>query len=334
MTSTLTTPQTSFVVPAELEAGSPPEARGIPRDRVRLMTVGDGIGHTTFDQIGDFLSPGDLLVVNTSATVPAAVDGWLNAQRVTVHFSSPLDDGSWTVEIRHADRTGPMTDARTHDVVAIPERSLILLEPYPDPTARRLWRVDAGTDVVEYLMRRGRPISYKHSTAPRSLSDYQTVFAQDPGSAEMPSAGRPFSDRLVTRLVSMGISFAPITLHCAVSSLEAGEAPLPERFEVSPATARAVNRTIVSGGAVIAVGTTAARSRRSQIATGWYGRARVDRARHRCDPAGACRRRLDNRLARPRRVAPAALGGGRGRGARRARLQRGSKARLHVARVR
>ena len=89
---------------------------------------------------------------------------------------------------------------------------------------------------------------------------YQTVFADEPGSAEMPSAGRPFSTAMVTRLVSKGVGFAALTLHTGLSSLEAGEAPLPERFRVPGSTAALVTATRAAGGRVVAVGTTAARA--------------------------------------------------------------------------
>jgi S-adenosylmethionine:tRNA ribosyltransferase-isomerase len=111
-----------------------------------------------------------------------------------------------------------------------------------------------------YLRRHGRPISYGYLSRRWPLADYQTVFGRHPGSAEMPSAGRPFSTGLVTDLISRGVAFAPITLHTGVSSQEAGEPPQPERFEVPAATARLVNASRQAGGRVIAVGTTVTRA--------------------------------------------------------------------------
>jgi S-adenosylmethionine:tRNA ribosyltransferase-isomerase len=92
------------------------------------------------------------------------------------------------------------------------------------------------------------------------LADYQTVFAREPGSAEMPSAGRPFTAQLVTDLITRGVAVAPIVLHTGVSSQEPGEPPQPERFRVPEATARLVNSTRQAGGRVIAVGTTVTRA--------------------------------------------------------------------------
>jgi S-adenosylmethionine:tRNA ribosyltransferase-isomerase len=76
----------------------------------------------------------------------------------------------------------------------------------------------------------------------------------------MPSAARPFSAELVADLVAGGVHFAPVTLHCGVSSLEAGESPYPERYRVPSGTARLVNAARRGGGRVIAVGTTAVRA--------------------------------------------------------------------------
>jgi S-adenosylmethionine:tRNA ribosyltransferase-isomerase len=76
----------------------------------------------------------------------------------------------------------------------------------------------------------------------------------------MPSAARPFSPQLVTRLVARGITITPLILHTGVSSLEGDEDPYPEPYDVPPATARLVELTRRHGGRVIAVGTTVVRA--------------------------------------------------------------------------
>ena len=91
------------------------------------------------------------------------------------------------------------------------------------------------------------------------------MFGRRPGSAEIPSAGRPFTAELVTRLVAGGVMVAPVTLHTGVSSQEAGEAPQPERFEVPAPTAAVVNAARAGGGRVIAVGTTVTRALESAV---------------------------------------------------------------------
>jgi len=258
----------NFTLPPELSATEPPEARGLDRDEVRLLVAApNGFSHAHFRDLARFLEPGDLVVVNTSATVAAAVDGIRACHEpIVVHFSSPLEDGMWVIELRRRDGTGPVRDAVVGETVGLPGGvSAMLLAPYPDADrylGSRLWRarisIEGPTDA--YLGWFGRPITYNYLRGQWPLSDYQTVFSRDPGSAEMPSAARPFTDALVTELAVRGITIAPITLHAGVSSLEAGEPPLPERFRVPSATARQVAHTRRYGGNVIAVGTTVARA--------------------------------------------------------------------------
>ena len=249
-------------------ATEPPEAHGLDRDEVRLLIAGDGaIRHARFRELPRFLRRGDLLVVNGSATLPAAIDGSRgDGSDVVVHFSTALDDGSWVVEVRPPGRaTGPVGDARQGELVVLAGGAeLRLLASYPAAVAAptRLWRasVSVADGVVPMLDRHGRPIAYAYVEGRWPLAAYQTVFARHPGSAEMPSAGRPFTRRLVAQLLAAGIEIAPVLLHTGVSSLEAGEPPLPERFEVGVATAKRIEAAHRARRRVIAVGTTAARA--------------------------------------------------------------------------
>ena len=227
----------TFELPAGLEATAPPAAR----DGVRLLVARPGgIEHARFTDLGTFLAPGDLLVVNTSGTLAAAIDGTRHDGRaVTVHFATELDDGSWVVEVRPArGATGPVRDSRLGDVITLADDVRVTLAgPHPGGQIR-LWRASVGVEggVVAYLQRRGRPVRYAYVPVSFPLADYQTVFAREPGSAEMPSAGRPFTTELVTDLVTRGIGVAPITLHTGVSSQDPGEPPQPERYAVPEAT--------------------------------------------------------------------------------------------------
>jgi S-adenosylmethionine:tRNA ribosyltransferase-isomerase len=252
-----------FVVPPELEATRPPETRGIRRDHVRLM-VSDGneIRHRVFHDLASELRSGDLVVVNNSATLPASVviDGDL-----VVHFSTVLPGGLHVVEIRRLAGANSLPHEHPHaSELQLPGGGLIeLLTPYPaDATSRRLWvaAADLGRPLVDYLETWGRPIRYRHTDGPYPLEAYQTIFARVPGSAEMPSAGRPFTDRLLTALAATGVAVAPLTLHTGVSSLEAGELPYPEWFAIPESTAALVNHTRANGGRVVAVGTTVVRA--------------------------------------------------------------------------
>jgi S-adenosylmethionine:tRNA ribosyltransferase-isomerase len=261
-------------------ASRPPEERGLARDGVRLLVATpDGLVHARFRDLPRFLSAGDLLVVNTSATVAAAVDGERDGGRpVTVHVSSPLDEGTWLIELRERSAAaGRVTDAAAGETITLPAGvSLTLLHPYPGPAADRMWAaaVTDGRDLAAFLARHGRPIRYSYVPDPWPLPAYQTVFARSPGSAEMPSAARPFTPELVTGLVAAGVVIAPVTLHSGVASLETSEPPLPERFTVPEPTAQLVNLTRAAGRRVVAAGTTSTRALESAAGDDGTVRAR------------------------------------------------------------
>ena len=262
---------TRFASPEDHTATEPPEMRGLRRDGVRLMVASPtGIEHTFFYRLADQLSAGDVLVVNTSATVPGELDGTRQGSAVVVHIANRLGDGTRVVELRTApDASATVLDGRVGEHIGLPAGGVLeLLAPYPEPNSspsgvgNRLWR---GRVMIEqrlsaYLRAQARPISYGYLNGSFPLSAYQTIFALCPGSAEMPSAARPFSAELVARLVARGVIFAPLTLHTGLSSQDAGEAPQPEWFEVSETTAHLVNMSKARGGRVIAVGTTATRA--------------------------------------------------------------------------
>ncbi len=265
-------PTTTFRPPPGAFAPAPAEARGLPRDGVRLLVAEpDGIRHVRFTDLPDQLAPGDLVVVNNSATVVGQLDAHLRgAERgrpVVAHVGTALDDGSRVVEVRtapHAERA--VLDARVGDRLRLPGAELVLRSAYPrdgsSPTGdgNRLWRASVEGDLGDALRRHGRPVSYGYLDRSYPVEDYQSVFSTVPGSAEMPSAGRPFTPEVVTRLVARGIGVAPITLHTGFSSQEAGEAPQPEWYAVPEATARLVGSTRAAGGRVVAVGTTVTRA--------------------------------------------------------------------------
>ncbi|MEV0713222.1 S-adenosylmethionine:tRNA ribosyltransferase-isomerase [Asanoa sp. NPDC050611] len=247
-----------FVLPDELSAHEPPEARGVPRDGVRLLvSTPTAQKHQLFHELPCVLRAGDVLVVNTSATMPAAVptlDGHV------VHFSTANADGSWLAEPRAVagsgkPTTGPLTSAAKGQRFTLRGGATVtLLSPY---SRGRLWNAAVSVDDVQaYLEKNGEPIRYGYVPRPWPLASYQTVFATHPGSAEMPSAGRPFTDRVVTRLVAAGVLVVPIVLHTGVASAEAHERPYPEWFSVPSATAR----VLADAGRVIAVGTTVVRA--------------------------------------------------------------------------
>lgn len=253
-----------FVLPEELEARRPAESRGLERDGVKLMVASSrGIRHRRFTDIHTELAEGDLLVVNNSRTLPASV---VVDASTTIHFSTRQPGGFVVVEPRLIDGVASRRHPGVHPgVITLPGGAMIeLIAPYPvGSLTRRLWLASADfgeVSVDDYLSRWGRPIRYRHVDGAHPLEAYQTVFSSVPGSAEMPSAGRPFSGRVLAALASKGVTVAPITLHTGVSSLESGEPPYPEWYTVSEATAALVNHTRAGQGRIVAVGTTVIRA--------------------------------------------------------------------------
>ncbi|MET9691575.1 S-adenosylmethionine:tRNA ribosyltransferase-isomerase [Streptomyces sp. NPDC006514] len=287
-------------IPPQLLARIPAEQRGpgLGRDAVRLLVSrgSQQVSLHAFRELPGLLRAGDVLVVNTSATLAAAVDARLGGEDLVVHFSTRGDGGypgarprggRWAVELRTpagGGTTRPRAGGPAGAVLELPGGHRLTLEEPLAAGADRLWwaRPSPAPDGVPGLLRtHGRPIRYAYTERDQPISAYQTVFAvptsDGAGSAEMPSAGRPFTAELVALLVSRGVQFAPLVLHTGVASQEAHEPPYPERYEVSATTAGLVNAARAAGGRVIAVGTTAVRalesaadaSGRVRPAAGW-----------------------------------------------------------------
>ena len=265
-----------FSLPPELEASAPPEARGLRRDQVRLMVSSYSthqIQHTRFYNFPKFLEEGDVLVINTSRTRNAALlatrtDGAL----LELHLSTHLDTGLWTVEVRsmeEAGKTKHFDNILTGEILSLPDGvSARMQEPYVSDCndnsipSKTLWlaKIEFPGGVDQYLTQHGFPIRYNYVKERWPLSFYQTVYATESGSAEMPSAGRPFTSKLLKRLEAKGIQIAPLILHTGVSNIETHEPPYKEFYRVPPETARIVNEAHRLGKRVIAVGTTVIRA--------------------------------------------------------------------------
>jgi S-adenosylmethionine:tRNA ribosyltransferase-isomerase len=278
----MSAPATRFVLPDGLSATEPPEERGLARDGVRLLVARSDAEpeHRVFTDLPDALAPGDLVVVNTSDTEPAAVDGVRDDGRpVVLHVSGPHRGGGLVVELRTPDGLR-VRDARAGEQVHLPAGvTATLSAAVPGAAPGRLWRaalpVEGG--VRGWLAATGRPITYSHLHGRWPIAAHRTVFATpvpgEFGSAEMPSAGRPFTAAVLDGLRRRGVAIASLVLHTGVSSPEAGETPLPERFRVPAAAAAAVEEARARGGRVVAVGTTATRA--LEAATGPDGRVRA-----------------------------------------------------------
>jgi S-adenosylmethionine:tRNA ribosyltransferase-isomerase len=263
----------SFSLPPELEAPSPPEYRGMTRDSVRMLVASKSDGalvHSNFSELPRFLDEGDLVVINTSGTLAAELDGTApDGSPVQVHLSTQLPAGLWTVEVRRDGRA--YLGASPGDIIQLPGGGHVALlvgySPGPGGEGVRLWvsRIETPDRLYSYLALHGRPIRYGYVRGSYPITAYQNVYATEPGSAEMPSAGRPFTPEVITRLVAKGVGIAPVLLHTGVASLEASEPPYAEYFKVSLSTAHRVNDTRRSGGRVIAIGTTVVRALESVV---------------------------------------------------------------------
>jgi S-adenosylmethionine:tRNA ribosyltransferase-isomerase len=257
----------AFELPRRLEAHEPPEARGRARDGVKLLvaTRSDrAVVHAVFSELPELLRTGDLLVVNDSATLPAAVPGCRpDGAAVRVHFATRaprLEDDWRVIELRSADGARPVRGDAGERVRLRGGATLALVAPYASGARLMLARFHGARSVEDYLAVHGAPIRYRYVHASWPLAAYQNVYATTPGSAEMPSAGRPFTKELIARLRARGVRTTPVTLHTGVSSPERHEPPFPEWFEVPVQTAKIVDATRDSGGRVIAVGTTVVRA--------------------------------------------------------------------------
>jgi len=276
----------AFELPPALEAREPPEARGLGRDEVRLLVAdraSGGLSHRVFRELPELLRAGDLAVINVSATLPAAVLACrADGDEGRVHFSTraPGLDQDWrVVEVRTADGAKPQRSRAGERFTLDGGAILELVAPYASGARLMLARFHGGGSVESYLAEHGEPIRYGYVAGSWPLAAYQNVYATTPGSAEMPSAGRPFTAEGLHALVARGITLAPITLHAGVSSPERDEPPFPEQFEVPPSTAALVRTVKARGGRVIAVGTSVVRALESAVAAdgtispsaGWTG---------------------------------------------------------------
>lgn len=264
-----------FELPAELEASEPPEARGLARDEVRLMISyrsDNRVVHTRFRELTDYLGAGDVLVINTSGTLNAALEARrADGTALELHLSTHLPADLWIVEVREPSGTStkPFYTARSGEILALPGGASVTLHvPYLNERRDgmagpvRLWiaTLHLPEALHDYLVRYGFPIRYSYVKEGWPGSYYQTVYATEPGSAEMPSAGRAFTAELITRLTARGVQIVPLILHTGVASLEDHEPPYEEYYRVPAETARALNAARAAGRRIVAVGTTVVRA--------------------------------------------------------------------------
>jgi S-adenosylmethionine:tRNA ribosyltransferase-isomerase len=262
-----------FRLPPELSAKEPPERRGIARDEVKLMVINRKnyqIDHARFYSLGRFLRPGDLLVFNTSRTLPAVLNGCCSApigSYIEVRLAEHLPDDLWLALLR-CKKGDPFSCGLRSGMQINFGQGLTGVVYGRDKNIHRLWKIrfsKSGAELMELLYRFGQPVRYEYLSVPWDLDYYQTVYAREPGSAEMPSAGRAFTWKILFELKRSGINTAYIMLHTGLSSymddvLDAKHPSSEEEYFISEATAEKINMTHSQGGRVIAVGTTVVRA--------------------------------------------------------------------------
>ena len=260
-------PAVRFSLPPELEAHEPPEFRGLRRDYVRMMVLprfGGSISHTRFSTLADFMRAGDLLVVNSSRTLPALMRAHdQRGEPVEVRLAHRRSDSRWDALLlngrTHIGRDGMLLDFGQDLSAQVGERR---------PDLPFLWRLEFNRcclDLLDHIYRLGEPVRYTYVKEALPIDLYQTVFATEPGSVEMPSAGRAFSWELLLKLKTRGVGIVPVLLHTGLSStredaIDATHPIYDEEYQVPESTASAINKTHRRGGRVIAVGTTVVRA--------------------------------------------------------------------------
>ncbi len=261
----------SFTLPPELAADEPPERRGIARDEVRLLVIDRASGqleHTRFDHFGEFLRAGDLLVFNSSRTLPASLSGCVEqGPCIEIRLAEHLPDDSWLALLR-CQSGDPFSCGLRPKMLVDLGQGLTATIRMRDEHIPRLWQLSfskSGSELINAFYLVGRPVRYEYVSAPWGPDYYQTVYAREPGSAEMPSAGRAFTWRLLFDLQRRGVETAYIVLHTGLSSyldeeLDAQHPASEEEYFVSERAADKINEAHARGGRVIAVGTTVVRT--------------------------------------------------------------------------
>ncbi|WP_163506357.1 S-adenosylmethionine:tRNA ribosyltransferase-isomerase [Fodinicola acaciae] len=270
-------------------ATAPAEFRGLRRDAVRMLVAEPGkpLRHRKARDLHHELAAGDVVVLNTSDTIPAAVTGVTEAgERVEVHLSTPLPstglspatalaatESQWIVEIRTPLPVGSRQSTVDRTAATIRLRGgvaeIAVDRPYPSGQ-QRLYAATVRTPapLLRWLTEHGEPIRYDYVSARWPISAYRTEHGDTPGSVEMPSAGRPITAGMLRHLRAIGVQIATVVLHCGVSSQESGEPPYAEWFSVPRSTVDAIDTAHASGHRVLAIGTTVVRALESAVTDG------------------------------------------------------------------
>lgn len=247
------------------------------REDVKLLLIRTrtrGLQHRQFKDLAEELLPGDLLVVNDSQMMPGRIPARAQGEDLVLHLAGRLSPHRFLVERRTQEGGPDWSHFALGTILTVVDEAG---SPISEGTVQqhfhpksRIWIVDSNDDWYRIATQHGRPIQYHYVTAEQPLSQYRTLFGSRPGSVEMPSASRPFTGGLMTRLRHRGVEFAPLTLHTTVSSHEVmgdfeDHPILPEWFHIPRLTARRIAHAKRAGHRVIAVGTTVVRALETRL---------------------------------------------------------------------
>lgn len=261
-------------------------AASAPGRPERLLVAGDGESVLPAGLFSELFRPGDVLVVNDAATLPASLPGVhvptgaaIELRLAARHALDPRAALGWDVLLFGAGdhrtptehraspprvapgdrlRVGPV-DVHVHAVLDHPRLVRVTFETSPEG----FWAL---------LARHGRPIQYAHVPAPLRLWDVWTAVAGAPVALEPPSAGFVLDWATLEALGRRGVEVAALTHAAGLSStgdpaLDA-RLPLPEPYSIPPHTALAIRRASSRGGRVVALGTTVSRALESAARAG------------------------------------------------------------------
>jgi S-adenosylmethionine:tRNA ribosyltransferase-isomerase len=258
----------NFRVPERLIPLTPPELRGERREDARMVVLNRAeqrIEHDRFDHLGEYFRPGDMLVVNDTMMVHDQLRGWSRRGAFKLILFGHHADG-WHAAVRPASR------ARRGLVIKFGygELKAVLVKQTIDD----LWLVrfehDEIFDFYELLMEHGERNIPLYKPLRERMETYLNVYAREPGSLEIPSAGLHFTEELLRRLRRGGVKVVALTLHIGLTELQRYRHIVEEevedhrvgaeRYRVKASAARAINAARRRGGRVVAVGTSVVRT--------------------------------------------------------------------------
>jgi len=265
-----------FSIPAHLNASSPPEKRGIRRDFVKLMVLNKSTGktkHQLFYQLDEHLNEGDMMILNQSRTIPALLrgvckrNGVILQENCEIRLARKISENQWDVLIVEA-------GLKKGDEIIFSNRlSGTVVQESPSTPFKTLQFSKKRKEFYDEIYTIGEPIRYEYIDTPWGLEDYQTVFAAQPGSVEMPSAGRAFTWEMIQKLKRKGVRISFISLHTGLSYFlddKWNHSPdkIVEEYHVPKRVIDQIIKTRSVGNKVIAVGTTVVRAIETALETG------------------------------------------------------------------